>query len=107
MHERKGIRVGCLILGSGRRLYRSKEAAQPTFAYIRCAIRCTGTREVMEATRRIGNLAKKQNRESVANYLGWFSIGLGVVQLLAPRTLSCIIGIKPRPLLLRLLGLRE
>jgi uncharacterized membrane protein len=39
--------------------------------------------------------------------LGWFSIGLGLAELIAPRALSRLIGARNRPLLLALLGLRE
>ncbi|RJG07442.1 SRPBCC family protein [Noviherbaspirillum cavernae] len=38
--------------------------------------------------------------------LGWFSIGLGVLQLLAPRTMSRLIGVSGRPLLMRAVGAR-
>ena len=48
------------------------------------------------------------NRQrSLARALGWFSIGLGVVQLVAPRRMSRMIGVAPRPVLMRLLGARE
>jgi uncharacterized membrane protein len=39
--------------------------------------------------------------------LGWFSIGLGLVELLAPRTVGRAIGVGDQPALLRLCGLRE
>ncbi len=39
--------------------------------------------------------------------MGWFSIGLGLAQVLAPRQLSRLIGVKADPALLRLLGARE
>jgi uncharacterized membrane protein len=52
-------------------------------------------------------LAKRETRERVAHGLGWFSIGLGLLELLAPRQLSKIIGAPPRTGLMRLLGLRE
>ncbi len=52
-----------------------------------------------------GNGASKQER--LARGLGWFSIGLGLAEVLAPRTLARVIGVKPRPVLLRALGLRE
>ncbi|MDB6111746.1 MAG: Cyclase/dehydrase [Pedosphaera sp.] len=47
------------------------------------------------------------NGEKLARGLGWFSIGLGLTQLLAPRTLSRLIGVRERPLLMRAIGLRE
>jgi uncharacterized membrane protein len=45
--------------------------------------------------------------ECLARNLGWFSIGLGLVQLLAPRRLGRAIGVGDHPVLMRLLGLRE
>jgi uncharacterized membrane protein len=39
--------------------------------------------------------------------LGWFSIGLGLTELLAPRALARAIGVKSSPERLQLLGLRE
>lgn len=39
--------------------------------------------------------------------LGWFSIGLGLAELLAPRGLSRFIGVRDHRPLVRVLGLRE
>ncbi len=39
--------------------------------------------------------------------LGWFSVGLGLAQLLAPRRLSQAIGVQPQPTAMRVLGARE
>lgn len=39
--------------------------------------------------------------------LGWFSIGLGLAELLAPRAVGRVIGMSDRPMLVRLCGLRE
>ncbi len=48
------------------------------------------------------------NAEGLARALGWFSIGLGVAEVVAPRRLSRVIGCPPsRPALVRGLGLRE
>jgi uncharacterized membrane protein len=44
---------------------------------------------------------------TLANALGWFSIGLGMSQLLAPRAVSKAVGVADHPLLLRTLGVRE
>lgn len=44
---------------------------------------------------------------SVARGLGWFSIGLGVVQLLAPRQVSRFIGMPGSEGLVRACGVRE
>ncbi len=43
----------------------------------------------------------------LAKFLGWFSIGLGLAQVLAPRRLSQVTGVQSRPLLMRSLGVRE
>lgn len=43
----------------------------------------------------------------VINGLGWFSIGLGLAELLVPDPLARLIGVRERPALFRLLGLRE
>src|SRR4051794_13331993 len=45
--------------------------------------------------------------KDMARALGWFSVGLGMMQLTAPRKLSSAIGISHSPFLMRLLGLRE
>ena len=61
----------------------------------------------MQKKFQIGQLAKKENRQCLANGLGWFSIGLGLAELLMPRQLCRMIGVKPRPFLTKLLGVRE
>lgn len=43
----------------------------------------------------------------LAQALGWFSIGLGLAELCAPRGLARTIGVDDHPVLLPLLGLRE
>lgn len=45
--------------------------------------------------------------ETMAEALGWFSIGLGVAEVVAPNALARLIGMPPSPTLLRLYGLRE
>jgi uncharacterized membrane protein len=52
-------------------------------------------------------IAARENREKLARGLGWFSIGLGLAEIFAPRALSRLIGVKPREGLMRLLGIRE
>lgn len=39
--------------------------------------------------------------------LGWFSIGLGLAELLAPRALGRAIGVGDHPGVMRMLGVRE
>ncbi|HSU56759.1 MAG TPA: SRPBCC family protein [Candidatus Dormibacteraeota bacterium] len=47
------------------------------------------------------------NTDQIADFLGWFSIGLGAAEVIAPRALGRLIGIKANPGLVRLFGLRE
>ncbi|MEZ0229291.1 MAG: hypothetical protein ACAI25_11750 [Planctomycetota bacterium] len=49
----------------------------------------------------------KSGDAALAKGLGAFSIGLGLAEVLAPGALASLIGIRPRPILFRLLGLRE
>jgi uncharacterized membrane protein len=48
-----------------------------------------------------------ESQDGMAKVLGWFSIGLGVAEVAAPRQISRFIGVQERPNLLRLLGIRE
>lgn len=50
---------------------------------------------------------KSDRAEQLAKALGWFSIGLGLAQLIAPRGMSHAIGIQDRPNVMRALGARE
>jgi len=52
-------------------------------------------------------IATKENREKLVKGLGWFSIGLGLCEIFAPRALSRLIGVKPHTDVMRLLGARE
>ena len=45
--------------------------------------------------------------DSLARALGWFGVGLGAVQVLAPRSFGRSIGVDAPPWLVRLIGLRE
>ncbi len=47
------------------------------------------------------------NAKQVAYGLGWFGIGLGVVELLAPSAVGRAIGLERRAGFIRLFGLRE
>jgi uncharacterized membrane protein len=47
------------------------------------------------------------NGEQIARGLGWFSIGLGLAEVAAPRALARFLGVKDQGLLLRVMGLRE
>lgn len=48
-----------------------------------------------------------RNVKRIALGLGWFSIGLGLVEVLAPDALARFLGVKPKSGLFRLYGLRE
>ncbi|HEV7377021.1 MAG TPA: SRPBCC family protein [Pyrinomonadaceae bacterium] len=50
---------------------------------------------------------KNISAEQLARGLGWFSIGLGLAELLAPRAIAKISGVKGNTALIRLFGLRE
>ncbi|HYD94145.1 MAG TPA: SRPBCC family protein [Noviherbaspirillum sp.] len=50
---------------------------------------------------------KSDRAEQLARALGWFSIGLGLAQLIAPRGMSRAIGAQERPAVMRGLGARE
>jgi uncharacterized membrane protein len=43
----------------------------------------------------------------LSNFLGWFSIGLGLAEILAPRALGRAIGVGDHPAIMRALGVRE
>ena len=45
--------------------------------------------------------------ERLAHALGWFSIGLGLAEIAAPRALAKLIGVNGNRTLLRMLGMRE
>jgi uncharacterized membrane protein len=47
------------------------------------------------------------NEEQLARGLGWFSIGLGLAEVLAPRGIAKIAGVRGNTTLIRLFGLRE
>lgn len=54
--------------------------------------------------------AEKGPNEQLAGFLGWFSIGLGLSQVLAPRMMSRLVGIdgdSKNAVLMRALGVRE
>jgi uncharacterized membrane protein len=54
------------------------------------------------------NGMKRPNEEKIARGLGWFSIGLGVAEIVAPRSLAKLIGLRGNPSgLLRMLGARK
>lgn len=52
-------------------------------------------------------LRRYVNEEQLARGLGWFSIGLGLAELLAPRGVAKVAGLRGNTGLIRLFGLRE
>lgn len=74
------------------------------------------TRDITKTERRSGATGIAVAREhdfrggapqKVAEALGWFSIGLGLTEIVAPRALSKWIGVPRRTTVMRLMGLRE
>jgi uncharacterized membrane protein len=49
----------------------------------------------------------ERSNQALVSALGWFSIGLGLAQLVAPRAVSRVSGADPHPTLMRAVGLRE
>ncbi len=47
------------------------------------------------------------NEQNLAGALGWFSIGLGLAEVVAARSLGRYLGVENRSGLLRLFGVRE
>lgn len=56
---------------------------------------------------RVQSSRRKISGQTVAKGLGWFSIGLGLAELLMPRMLTRSLGMRGKENLLRLYGLRE
>jgi uncharacterized membrane protein len=52
-------------------------------------------------------LKKYVNEEQLARGLGWFSLGLGLAELLAPRGVAKVAGMRGNTTLIRLFGMRE
>lgn len=68
-------------------------------------------RDMPERRRNGGRQGEAQppggNTEQLARALGWFSIGLGVAEVVAPGKLAELIGVENKPAVFRLMGLRE
>src|SRR4051812_38473920 len=57
---------------------------------------------------RASRFPRNVSAEQVARGLGWFSLGLGLAEILLPGKVSWLTGAKSRhPLLMRLMGFRE
>jgi uncharacterized membrane protein len=48
-----------------------------------------------------------EGTQRLSTALGWFSIGLGIAELVAPRSIANIAGLRDQPMLIRGCGLRE
>jgi uncharacterized membrane protein len=59
------------------------------------------------ASRSLRNLGERADRDTINRSLGWFSLALGLTQLLAPRAVGRAIGVGERPVAMRLCGARE
>lgn len=67
----------------------------------------TFNRSRQRQSQRLGSGGQNQEQQ-LAQGLGWFSIGLGLTELLAPRKLARLIGVRTNhDQLIRLLGMRE
>ncbi len=55
----------------------------------------------------VGNAVAAPSTQALANGLGWFSIGLGLVEIFAPGRLSQYLGMRRSQGLLQAYGLRE
>ena len=53
------------------------------------------------------SISRAERDERFAHALGWFSIGLGLAEIAAPRGLAKLIGVNDHRKLLRVLGVRE
>lgn len=50
---------------------------------------------------------RRQSAETIARGLGWFSLGLGIAELLMPRVVARVAGLQGREELVQAYGLRE
>ncbi|MPZ76494.1 MAG: cyclase/dehydrase [Deltaproteobacteria bacterium] len=48
-----------------------------------------------------------EREERLARGLGWFSVGLGIIQIAAPRTFSRMVGLNGNQVLMRMIAIRE
>jgi hypothetical protein len=65
-------------------------------------VRTKGDPKIVE-----GGASLKQPVDQLARALGWFSIGLGVVELFAPRRVTETLGMEGHETLVRSFGIRE
>ena len=56
------------------------------------------------------HMVRARDKDSLAQFLAWFSLGLGTAQLIAPRAMCRVVGARDdglAPTLMRIMGLRE
>lgn len=58
-------------------------------------------------TARSGTAGVRDADHHMGKGLGWFSIGLGLAEIVAPNTVARMIGVPPSPTTLRIVGIRE
>ncbi|MGZ5227470.1 MAG: SRPBCC family protein, partial [Burkholderiales bacterium] len=49
----------------------------------------------------------RAQQQRIAQRLGWFSVGLGLAQVIAPRAICRLVGMPVVPTFMRICGLRE
>jgi hypothetical protein len=57
--------------------------------------------------KQIGAVALGPSTRTLANGLGWFSLGLGILELVAPRRVAAPLGMEKSAALLQAYGMRE
>ena len=77
--------------------------------YRKAAARLTHNRSGSKLANKAGRSepSEVQTGKNLGQALGWFSIGLGLAEVIAPNALARLIGMPPSPTLMRLYGLRE
>jgi uncharacterized membrane protein len=71
--------------------------------------RTNGSRRTIKNAPRHASEIKNRDKDAVTSFLGWFSIGLGIAEVLAPDAVARLIGVDERRhrTLLRAYGVRE
>ncbi|MBV9210105.1 MAG: SRPBCC family protein, partial [Acidobacteria bacterium] len=67
----------------------------------------TGADERGSQTNGLQGWLGKMDAQKLARGLGWFSLGLGLAEVLAPRGIARVVGVRGNKTLIRLFGLRE
>jgi uncharacterized membrane protein len=88
---------------------RSQASSSPTRSPRRLARYRTGARPPIKKAPRHASEIKNRDKDAVTSFLGWFSVGLGIAEVVAPQAVARLIGIDERRhrRLLRAYGVRE